>query len=132
MARPKHDHPTPGELEVLHILWDGGPLTVREVWEMLDRRRQRHYTSVMSLLNVMVDKELLRRRPQGRAFLYSPRVQEQPTLRGMVADLVERAFGGSARPLVAHALEQTDPSPQELDELRRLIDQHRRRTEEER
>ena len=39
MARPKHDHPTPGELEVLHILWDGGPLTVREVWEMLDGSR---------------------------------------------------------------------------------------------
>ena len=130
MPRPRSEHPTPGELEVLQIIWRQGPCTVRQVLEELNRTRPRAYTSVMSLLNVMTDKKLLRRKPHGRAFLYSARVEEQPTLREMVGDLVERAFGGSAGQLVVHALEQTEPSPQELEEIRRLIDEYRSRREE--
>ena len=129
MPRPRSEHPTPGELEVLQIIWREGPCTVRQVLEALNRARPRAYTSVMSLLNVMVDKRLLRRKPHGRAFLYSARVEEQPTLREMVGDLVERAFGGSAELLVAHALEQTDLSPQQLDEIHRMIDEYRSRKE---
>ena len=130
MPRPRSEHPTPGELEVLQLLWQRGPCTVRQVLDELNRVRPRAYTSVMSLLNVMVDKKLLRRKPHGRAFLYSPRVEEQSTLREMVGDLVERAFGGSAELLVAHALEQTDPSPEELDQMRRMIDEFRSRKED--
>jgi len=130
MPRPRSEHPTPGELEVLQVLWRRGPCTVRQVMEELNRRRPRAYTSVMSLLNVMVDKKLLRRKARGRAFVYAARVQEQPTLGELVGDLVERAFDGSARGLVLHALEQTEPSPQELEEIRRLIDEHRSRREE--
>ena len=129
MPRPRSEHPTPGELEVLQIIWREGPCTVRQVLEALNRARPRAYTSVMSLLNVMVDKRLLRRKPHGRAFLYSARVEEQPTLREMVGDLVERAFGGSAQLLVAHALEQTDLSEQQVDEIRRLIEDYRSRKE---
>jgi len=99
--------------------------------EELNAGRPRAYTSVMSLLNVMVEKKLLRRRPHGRAFLYSARVQETPTLRRMVADLLDRAFHGSAEQLVARVLEQTEPSPEELGELRRLIDEYRARKERE-
>lgn len=125
MPRPKSEHPTPAELEVLQILWKRGPATVREVMNELHEMRPRAYTSVMSLLNVMTDKKLLRRKPKGRAFVYAPRVAERPTLRGMAADLLNRAFGGSTEQLVVHVLEQTDPSTQELDELRRLIDEYR-------
>ncbi len=125
MPRPASTQPTPGELEVLKVLWERGPGTVRDVMASLNSDRERAYTSVMSLLNVMVDKKLLRRKRSGRAFMYSPRVEERPTLRGMVAELVERAFNGSAKQLVAHALEQTDPSPEELEEIRRLIHEHR-------
>ena len=71
MARPKHDNPTPAELEILNLLWSEGPLTVRQVMDRLNRRRPRAYTSVMSLLNVMTDKGILARKPEGRAFLYS-------------------------------------------------------------
>ncbi len=129
MPRPRSEHPTPGELEVLQIIWRQGPCTVRQVLEELNRTRPRAYTSVMSLLNVMTDKKLLRRKPDGRAFLYSARVEEQPTLREMVGDLVERAFGGSAELLVARALEQTDLSPQQLDEISRMIDEYRSKKE---
>ena len=129
MPRPRSEHPTPGELEVLQIIWRQGPCTVRQVLDELNRTRPRAYTSVMSLLNVMTDKKLLRRKPHGRAFLYNARVEEQPTLREMVGDLVERAFGGSAELLVAHALEQTDLSPQQLDEIHRMIEEYRSRKE---
>ena len=127
MPRPRSQNPTPGELEVLQIIWKQGPCTVRQVLDELQKTRPRAYTSVMSLLNVMVNKRLLRRKPQGKAFLYSAAVQEQPTLRRMAGDLVQRVFRGSPGLLVAHALEQTDPSPQELEEMRRLIDDYRAR-----
>ena len=77
MPRPRHEHPTPGELEVLKVLWDSGSSTVREVMEQLNQARPRAYTSVMSLLNVMTDKRLLVRKPHGRAFLYEARAREQ-------------------------------------------------------
>jgi len=67
MPRPRSEHPTPGELEVLQVLWRRGPSTVREVMNELNRSRPRAYTSVMSLLNVMVDKGWLNRQRQGRA-----------------------------------------------------------------
>jgi BlaI family transcriptional regulator, penicillinase repressor len=130
MPRPRSQTPTPAELEVLEVLWRSGkPCTVRQVLEELNRKRPRAYTSVMSLLNVMTDKGLLKRKPQGRAFIYEPRAKQQPTRGKMVGDLVQRAFGGSVRQLMASALEQTDPSPEELDEIRRLIDEYRFREE---
>ena len=132
MPRPRSDQPTPGELEVLQVLWRLGPATVREVMDALNATRPRAYTSVMSLLNVMVDKGLLEKEPRGRAFAYVACAQEEPTLRQLVGDLLQRAFRGSAGQLVAHALEQTDPSPAELDELRRLIDAYRDRREDSR
>ena len=126
MARPKREYPTPGELEVLKILWGRGPSTVREVMEVLNRRRQRAYTSVMSLLGVMTDKGLLRREPKGRAFLYEVRVAREKTLGRMVQDLLGRAFEGSAAALVAQLLDQASPTPRELQEIRSAIDQYRK------
>jgi BlaI family transcriptional regulator, penicillinase repressor len=121
MPRPKEEQPTAGELEVLKVLWDRGPSTVRDVMDVLNAERPRAYTSVMSLLNVMTDKGLLVREPEGRAFVYRPKVERKRTLRHMVGDLVGRAFEGSAQELVAHLLDQTKPSAAELDEIRRTI-----------
>ena len=125
MPRPRHEHPTPAELEVLKLLWDRGPSTVREVMEPLNRRRRRAYTSVMSLLGVMTDKGLLKRRRKGRGYLYQPRVAREKTLGQMLQDLLKRAFEGSAASLVARLLEESSPSPQELAEIHNTIDQFR-------
>jgi predicted transcriptional regulator len=121
MARPKTEYPTPAELEVLRILWHESPRSVREVMDQLNRRRPRAYTSVMSLLGVMTDKGLLVRKPQGRAFLYAPKATRQKTMRRLVADLLGRAFEGSASLLVAHLLEEADPTAEELAQIRRAI-----------
>ncbi len=122
MARPKTPHPTPAELEILKILWDSGPLTVREVLDLLNQSGPpRAYTSIMSLLNVMADKGLLDREPEGRAFRYQPAVERSKTLGSLVGDVWQRAFEGSASSLVAHLLDQAQPSADELAEIRRLL-----------
>jgi BlaI family transcriptional regulator, penicillinase repressor len=125
MPRPKHEHPTPAELEVLQLLWDRGPSTVREVMDALNRRRRRAYTSVMSLLGVMADKRLLKRRLDGRAYLYEARVDRERTVGQMLQDLLGRAFEGSAASLVARLLDESSPSPNELAEIRNVIEQFR-------
>ncbi len=126
MPRPKEEQPTTGELEVLKVLWDRGPSTVREVMEVLHAARPRAYTSVMSLMNVMADKGLLIREPQGRAFVYRAALDRERTLKQLVGDLLGRAFEGSASELVAHLLDQSRPSKDELDEIRRAIEKYKR------
>jgi predicted transcriptional regulator len=124
MARPKHDQPTPAELELLKVLWEEHPLSVREVMEQLADGRERAYTSVMSLLNVMTEKKLLKREAQGRAFVYRPAVSQKKTLGRMVHDLLGRAYAGSTESLVAHLLDQSKPSAAELEEIRSVIDRY--------
>ncbi|GAB4151694.1 MAG: BlaI/MecI/CopY family transcriptional regulator [Planctomycetaceae bacterium] len=127
MARPKAEHPTPAELEILKILWDRGPCTVRDVHDVLKSRKQkRAYTSVMSLMNVMADKGQLKRKPQGRAYLYQPAMERETTLGGMVGELCERVFEGSASLLVTRLLEQSTPTSQELEQIREAIETYRK------
>ena len=127
MARPKHEQPTPAELEVLQVLWDQGPLTVRQVMAELNRTRRRAYTTVMSLMNVMVEKDLLRQKPKGRAFEYWARVSRDKVQSRMGSELLGRAFDGSASALVAHLLEGAKPAPEELDDIRKAIAEYTHR-----
>ena len=124
MARPKHEHPTPGELEVLKILWDRGASTVRQVWQVLNARRKRHYMSTKSLLDVMTDKGLLDRQRQGRAFVYRANVNRETALGQILDSLLGRVFEGSASALVAHLLDQAKPSPKEMEAIRRTVEQY--------
>jgi BlaI family penicillinase repressor len=129
MVRPRSDHPTPAELEILKILWEQGPLTVRGVIEQLDDPEGRAYTTVMSLLSVMHDTGLLDRPAHGKAFVYSAAADQQRTLSAMLSDLVNRAFEGSSSALVAHLLEGENPSRKDLEEIRQLISRYRREKE---
>jgi len=131
MARPRHEQPTPAELEILKVLWDrGAPASVRDVFEVVnqDAEPRRAYTSVMSLLNVMTDKGLLRRAPLGRAFLYEPISPREKTLRSMLGETLERVYNGSASLLVAHLLDQSHPSGVELKQIRSLLDDYQHRS----
>jgi BlaI family transcriptional regulator, penicillinase repressor len=127
MARPKHEQPTPAELEVLKVLWNrDGPASVRDVLVAVNQEAgpPRAYTSVMSLLNVMTDKGLVRRLPHGRAFLYEPVSPRENTLRSLLGETLTRVYSGSASLLVAHLLDQSHPSHEEMNQIRALLDEY--------
>lgn len=121
MARPVSKHPTELELEILKVLWQAGPSAVREVREALRPRRPLAYTSVMTMMNIMVDKGYLARQKDGGRYVYRPLVSRKATLGGMLRDLVERVFNGSAKAVVANLLEEGQLELQEIDELRTLL-----------
>lgn len=119
MVRPKQNQPTPGELEILKVIWRRGASTVREVMETL--KNGRAYTSVMSLMNVMADKGLLKRKPKGKAYVYAAGLTRKKTLSMLLGDVLKRGFEGSPGLLVSHLLNQANPSEEELKEIRRVI-----------
>jgi BlaI family transcriptional regulator, penicillinase repressor len=117
--------PTDAELDILAVLWERGPSTVRQVAEALGRENA--YTTVLKLLQIMTEKRLVQRRESGRLHIYAAAKSRDETQRHLVRDLLNRAFGGSAAQLVMRALSASKASPEELAEIRKLIDQHRGR-----
>ena len=115
--------PTPAELEILRVLWERGPSTVREVQECLDRDKPTGYTTVLKLLQIMTEKGLTKREEAARAHVYEARIPQGQTQRLLVRDLLDRAFGGSASQLVMQALSARRSSPEELAEIRRMLDE---------
>ncbi len=127
MARRVTNRPTDAELAILQVLWQRGDCTVREVQDELSRRRPMGYTTVLKLLQIMVDKGLVTRDASQRTHVFTAREPQQHTQQQLVRDLITRAFRGSTRQLVMQALEAGEVSAEELAEIRKLIDQ---RTEE--
>jgi BlaI family penicillinase repressor len=93
---------------------------------VLNAKRKRHYTSVNSLLNTMADKGLLTRHSDQRAFLYEAKIARETTQGQLVQDLVGRAFEGSPSGLVLQVLDHCDPSPEEMDQIAKMIRQYRK------
>jgi BlaI family transcriptional regulator, penicillinase repressor len=120
---PPVPRPTPAELEILRVLWRRGPSTVREAHEELGALRPTGYTTVLKLLQIMAEKGLVDRDESQRAHVYAARAPEDQTQRQLVDDLIDRAFGGSARKLVMQALRGTRSSPEEIASIRRLLDE---------
>ena len=123
MARPGSEHPTELELEILKVLWDEAPLPVRDVRARLEEHAGRTLThsSVITMLNIMVRKGYLRRKKDGKAFLFSPKVEKQSVAGGMVGDMLSRVFDGSSADMVLNLIETAELDAEELGELRRLI-----------
>jgi predicted transcriptional regulator len=115
--------PTDAELGILRVLWDRGPSTVRQVAEALGR--ESGYTTVLKLLQIMTDKGLVRRDEAQRTHVYQAAYTQDQTQRQLVSDLLNRAFDGSSAKLVLQALAARKASPEELAEIRKLLDRHR-------
>src|ERR671912_327406 len=115
--------PTDAELAILRVLWERGPSTVRQVHEILvSRVGATAYTTALKLLQIMTEKGLVRRDDTDRTHVYMPRLTEEQTQRQLVRDLLDRAFGGSASKLVMQALHARRSTPDELAEIRKLIE----------
>jgi predicted transcriptional regulator len=115
--------PTQGELEILSVLWQRGPSTVREAQEALSGTRTSGYTTVLKLLQIMSDKGLVTRDETQRTHVYSAAVPQDQTQRQLVTDLLDRAFDGSAMELVMHALASQKTSAAEIARIRQLLDE---------
>jgi len=122
MPRPASPHPTDGELEILRVLWDRGPVALSELCESLRRERDVATTTVATMLRVMLDKRLVKRKRAARGHQWSAGVTQLAAAKSMVGKLVDNIFDGSAGRLVAHLVEAGQISPKELAELRDLID----------
>lgn len=123
MARPQSEHPTELELEILKILWEESPLLVRDIRAQLadQANRQLTHSSVVTMLNIMHRKGYVRRRKQGKSFLFTPKENRTRVTGRMVKDMLSKLFDGSPTALMLNLLESTDVDAEEYAELRALI-----------
>jgi BlaI family transcriptional regulator, penicillinase repressor len=121
----KIPRPTDAELAILRVLWQQGACTVRQVHDALSRERPAAYTTALKMLQIMTEKGLVRRDVSDRTHVYQARLSEEQTQRQLVRDLLDRAFGGSASKLVMQALSAKRATPEELIEIRRLLEGNR-------
>ena len=118
--------PTDAELEILTVLWSIGPATVREVYDVISRRRTAQYSTILKFMQIMADKGLVRRDEKQRAHIYQPAKPREWTQRQLAKDLLQRAFGGSAKALLVGALSARKATQEELAEMRQLLDECRK------
>ncbi len=128
MLKQPLQKPTASELEILRVLWDRGPSTVRDVHDALREKKDLGYTTVLKLLQIMTAKGTVRRNEEQRAHVYEACQPATETKRQLVGDVLQRVFEGSASELMIHALEGRRTSKEELGELRRLLDEYEGRT----
>lgn len=115
--------PTSSELEILDILWERKTATVREVFDDLNAKRATTYTTVLKFLQIMQEKGLVKRDETSKAHIYQPAESQDAMQRKLVGSLIDRAFRGSALNLVQHVLESKPATREEIDAIRRLIDE---------
>lgn len=126
MARKPSAGPTERELDILDVLWQGERLSVREVQAALGAKEKLSFTAVQTMLQIMFDKGLVDRDLNGRSYVYRPALSREEAQATLLANLLERAFGGSAAALMSRALDVKRATKAELDEIEALIERARR------
>ncbi len=121
--------PTESELEILQILWQKDGATVREVNDTLNAQREVGYTTTLKLMQIMFEKGLVRREELGRQHRYMALVTEADTQQILLDKFVNSTFRGSAMKLVMSALGNHDTSKEELEQLKKLINEIENRSE---
>jgi predicted transcriptional regulator len=121
MARPASTQPTDGELEILKVLWASSPMSLGQVCASLRRQRPVASTTVATMLQVMLDKGLVKRARGPRGFLWSAKVSQAAAASGLLGKLLDHVFDGSAQRLVAHLLEEGKLNARDRQEIKRLL-----------
>ncbi|MEZ6126293.1 MAG: BlaI/MecI/CopY family transcriptional regulator [Planctomycetaceae bacterium] len=123
MGRQGASQLTEVELQILRILWDLGPSPVRDIHARLNADKGTNYSTTVKMLAVMLEKELVKRDETASPHIWRAAVTRDSTGKKMVKDLVDKVYDGAAMSLVLHALKSAKASPEELDEVRRLLDE---------
>lgn len=119
---PSIPRPTDAELAILRVLWERGPSTVRQVFEVLSAERELGYTTALKMLQIMAEKGLVQREVTERVHVFSAKQTQVQTQRHLLNDLLDKAFGGSSLNLVMQALATRKASRKELAEIRKVLD----------
>jgi predicted transcriptional regulator len=114
--------PTESELEILQVLWKHGPCTVRFVNDRLNEKKKVGYTTTLKIMQLMLEKKILKRDEKKRSHLYRPAVKEKETQRLLLDRFLQTAFGGSAMTMVMQALGNHKTSKEEISQIRKLLD----------
>ncbi len=125
--KPAKTVPTDQELEILKVIWQLGPSTVREVFLELQKHRKIAYTTVLTMMGILERKGHLKKSRGERAYLYRTAKPQEQVTAGMVKEFVNRVFSGSTRPLLVHLVEDKGISAEELAELETLVKERRKR-----
>lgn len=120
---PEPQIPTPREMEILKVLWELGPASVREVYRRMARSEDLAYNTVQTLLRIMEEKNLVKHHQSGRAFVYTPLYSREASVRGFV----ERVFDGAAEQLVMTLLQSEQLSAGELEQIQVMIENARKK-----
>jgi BlaI family penicillinase repressor len=119
--RPKTNTLSTQQLEIMSVVWKQGETTVRDVYEALRKRRSVAYTTVMTMMKMMEARGQLKKRLEGRAFVYRAAEPKARALRRIVGDFLDRVFNGSAEPLLAHLVAERRISQKDLEKISRMI-----------
>ena len=123
VRRPR---PTKAELDILRVFWSRGPLSVRDVQLILSETKDSGYTTVLKTMQIMTEKGLVERDDSVRPQIYRARHSEDRTQKELLKDLLQRAYGGSVKALVLHAIGTKKPSPEDLAAIEKLLDRFER------
>jgi BlaI family transcriptional regulator, penicillinase repressor len=121
--RPKHTTLTPQELEIMKLVWERDSAMVRDVYEVLLRRRKIAYTTVMTMMNILETKGYLKKRRQDRAFVYEPVHPKSQVISGMIREFIDRVFNGSAEPLLVHLVKSRRIREKDLQKIVRMVEE---------
>jgi BlaI family transcriptional regulator, penicillinase repressor len=120
---PQRPKPTAAELEILRVLWRRGPSTVHEVQPEIARGSRVGYTTVLKLLQIMFEKGLVTRNGTSRPHVFKAAVAEGPVKKRLLAELLDQVFDGSTTSLVMHTLSAKRATPEEVRQIRQLLDE---------
>ncbi len=115
--------PTEAELAILQVLWQRGASSVRDVHDVLSGSRETGYTTTLKLMQIMLDKSLVKRNAEARSHIYEAGVQEADVQSQLLSRFLDSTFRGSASQLVMQALGNHKASKKELEEIKALIEQ---------
>jgi BlaI family transcriptional regulator, penicillinase repressor len=121
MVTSKYIKPTESELEILRILWERSKASVRQVHEELAKSKDAGYTTTLKLMQIMFEKGLVGRDDSMKIHVYYPVVSREKTQKQLLGKMITNLFGGSSTELVLHALGNHKASPEELEEIQKLL-----------
>jgi len=123
MPNLKLNKPTESEMEILQILWEEGPSTVREVHEILSGTKESGYTTTLKLMQIMHDKGMLSRNDESKTHIYSALIKKESVQKQVVGNMIKGLFKGSSAKLVMHALGNHRASSEEISEIKKYLNE---------